>query len=700
MKLIKQFLILAGYVVLQCSSAVAQSIEKWFPKQELMRFGCSYPIASIPEKEWANDFAQMAALGFSFVRIGENTWPYLEKEEGKFDFSVLDQSLVLASKNNLQVVISLPTATLPIWFIEKHPDALVADAAGNGPAQGTSNGGSFSSAAFCDHSEKMATELAKKYGKDKRVIGWQLHSGSPDLIAEYDYSRQTTNHFGEWLNRKYGNIDKLNAAWQGSGILYSDFNQVRIPGTRMQNQPANPQAMLDYRRFFAEEFNGFISLQAKALRNQISKEQWITAGFSIHNLTHDPALAKEIDFVSTSVSPVSGAAIGHGTEGYRIGYPSSVTQGIDYLTGIKGRIGISEIQIGQSSSGRNNPQPLPGAFRLWLYQCMAQGCLFAVVPFRAVNFGNEQYQPAVMSSDGKQISTGGKEVAKVIQEISTLQKDQKSAKAVPQKVPALKTGILYSRSNVWDMQQQRLTTQWNPTLHITKWYETARALQAPVNFVSEETEFGDFPFLIVPAYQMVDDELISKLVRYAEKGGNLLVTCRFGQKDKSGKLFAGGLQPGLKKLVGAQVRFFDMLPDDKAAKVTWGGRNFDWNNWAEILELEKETKATGQYADQFYKNGAAICQKKTGKGWVTYIGVETDAFKLESEILHDIYKKTVAKPLEELAPGLEIAQRDGIWFGLNYHSTDNRIVNIPEGAQIISGNKELKPCEVVIWKEK
>lgn len=61
------------------------------------------------------------------------------------------------------------------------------------------------------------------------------------------------------------------------------------------------------------------------------------------------------------------------------------------------------------------------------------------------------------------------------------------------------------------------------------------------------------------------------------------------------------------------MKFFDVLPDDKYGKVTYGGRNFEWNNWGEVLEPETTSTVLATYIDQYYKKGAAAVEKKWAK---------------------------------------------------------------------------------------
>ena len=79
--------------------------------------------------------------------------------------------------------------------------------------------------------------------------------------------------------------------------------------------------------------------------------------------------------------------------------------------------------------------------------------------------------------------------------------------------------------------------------------------------------------------------------------------------------------------------------------------------------------------------------------------METDGFKLEKSILKGIYEKALSRPLEELPDGLDINYRDGLWVATNFHSTENRKVNLSSKAKILIGEADLKPCGVLVWTE-
>lgn len=667
-----------------------------------MKVGVYYYPEQWPKNQWSRDLQNISKQGFQFTHFGEFAWAFMEPEEGKYDFGWLDEALDLAGKNGLKVVMCTPSAAPPVWLTEKYPETLIQNVDGMVQRHGARTQCSWSSLKYRELVDKIVTELGKRYGQDKRVWGWQIDNEPTHYDVEYDFSPAVAIRYTEWLRKKYETIEMLNEAW-GTAFWserYQKFEQVRLPNPRELPQMPNPHSSLDFRRFQAEECADFLSAQAKTLRKFISKEQWVTTNYMASHNQNNPVLSKDLDFLTFTAYPVAGYALGYGSEGFRINSPSILGQPLDYFRSIKGITGIMELQPGQVNWGRFNPQTYPGAVRLWLYQALGSGAgLACSYRYRQPLTGSEQYHYGMVGTDGITPTVGGKEYQQTIKEIAELKKNFKPTKDLPERLKPLKTAILYSKDNTWDMNIQRQTSQWNSSLHVTKYYEALRSMQAPVDFVEEDADFSKYPFLVVPAYQLVDEKLSDKLAKYAEKGGNLILSCRFGQKDKNGKFPETNYQPFLKKMAGIQVKFFDHLPDDKFGKVTFGGKNYEWNNWGEVLELDAGTTSMATYIDQFYKTLPAIAKKKTGKGSITYIGVDTDAFRLEREVLRDVYQTSVGRTIAETPAGIEILHRDGLWFGLNFHSSESRTVNIPANAKILQGKAELKPCEVVVWTE-
>jgi beta-galactosidase len=102
--------------------------------------------------------------------------------------------------------------------------------------------------------------------------------------------------------------------------------------------------------------------------------------------------------------------------------------------------------------------------------------------------------------------------------------------------------------------------------------------------------------------------------------------------------------------------------------------------------------------NQFNKGKASVVKHKIGKGYVTYIGVDTDDSKLEKDILQDTYTKAGATT-EDYPEGIYVYWRDGFYIAVNY-SSDNYTMNLPPTAKILVGENVLKPADVLVWSEK
>jgi beta-galactosidase len=196
---------------------------------------------------------------------------------------------------------------------------------------------------------------------------------------------------------------------------------------------------------------------------------------------------------------------------------------------------------------------------------------------------------------------------------------------------------------------------------------------------------------------MVDAVLVRKWNEYAANGGHLIITCRTATKDRRGHFWEAELAAPISGLIGAQVKATDMLSNYAKGDILRKSSHYNWNNWADLLIADQPTEVLATYDNQFYKGKAAVVKHKVGKGTVTYIGVDTDDSKLEKDILREIYTGA-GTTVEDYPPGVYVYWRDGFYVAVNY-SSDNYTMNMPETAQILVGEKILKPAGVLVWKE-
>jgi len=675
---------------------MARQARSFFPKADLMKIGVFYYPEQWPHDQWARDLNNMARFGFEFTHFAEFSWALLEPAEGTFEFAWLDEAIDLASKAGLKVILCTPSLCPPAWMGEKYPEVYLVGADGRRREHGIRANASLTNPTYIELTDKIVNAMGQYYGKDTRIWGWQVDN---EPLANPDYSPSARAAFQQWLKKKYSTIDNLNTAWVGSfwSTRYDSFEQVLIPNAAMNDEDKlSPHALLDFQRFTAEVTAGFLNRQADILRKHILPEQWITTNYINASTASDPRMSDHLDFPSFTMYPVSGRNV-LGGNNFRTGIPYRIYEACDYHRPISGVTGLMELQPGQVNWAAVNPQLLPGTVHMWIMQAFGGGCSFlCTYRYRHPLRGSEMYHEGIVGTDGVTLSQGGSEFVQAIKEMKLLRAAYDSAAIIPGYIAKRKTALLWSHEVMWDLDIQKQTVLWNTWRHRNNYSAAVKSAGAPLDFISEKDDFSTYPFLIAPAYQLVDSVLVQKWRTYAENGGNLILTCRTGQKDKIGHFFEAGWAAPIRSLIGADIKFFDMLIPEITGTVSAGGMNFQWNTWGEVLSPLGGTEVLATYTDQYYAGKAAATTRRMGRGTVTFIGVATEDGMLERQLVRRVYEQAGVK-IEDFPGGIYMEWRDGFFVAVNY--SDNPIrIPVNTGAEILVGKNPLQPAQALIWK--
>ena len=671
--------------------------QSFFPKADLMKFGVFYYPEQWPKEQWKRDLDNIAKLGFEFTHFAEFSWTFLEPSEGNYDFQWLDNAIDLADKAGLKVILCTPSLTPPAWMGDKYPEIYLVGADGRRREHGIRANASLSNPVYRDFIDKIATQLAQHYGKDSRILGWQIDN---EPLAVPDYSPSARKAFQIWLKSSYTTIDKLNQAWGGSfwSTRYDNFDQVIIPNAALNEEDKlSPHSLLDFQRFTADVTANFLDSQAKILRQYIQPNQWITTNYVNAVYGADPRRTDLLDFASFTMYPVNGDNF-LGGNSFRTGNPYKIMESCDYFRSVNGVTGIMELQPGQVNWAPINPMLLHGTVHMWLMQAFGGGCSFACTyRYRHPIFSSEMYHDGIVGTDGITLTQGGSEFVQAITEMKNLRKHYNPSAAMPTRFSNHRTAFLWSHDVMWDLDIQPQTTQWD-TWHLRNTYSSAiKSTGAPMDFIGENDDFSKYPFLVAPAYQLTNEKLVAKWEDYVKNGGHLILTCRTGQKDTSGHFFEGSWAKPISNLIGADIEFFDMLPKDVIGKVKVDGKNYDWSCWGEILRPHSGTEVLSTYEDQFYTGKPAVISHQLGKGTVTFIGVVTLDGSLERMILRAVYQKAGIET-EDLPVGVYEEWRDGFVVGVNYTDKPYQF-RIPAGKNILVGENPVPPGQVIVWQE-
>lgn len=670
----------------------------FFPKADLMKIGVYYYPEQWPRGQWSRDFKNIAEFGFEFTHLSEFSWTFLEPEEGVYDFTWLDEAIDHAAKAGLKVILCTPTLCPPAWMGTKYPEIYLVGSDSRRREHGIRANASLTNQIYQQYVDKIVTVMAEHYANDPRIWGWQIDN---EPLATPDFSNSSREAFQKWLKEKYGTVEIMNSSWGGSfwSIRYDSFNQVQLPNESMNEEDKlSPHAVLDFRRFTADVTSRFLNRQADILRKHILPEQWITTNYTNVSTQADPRRSDHIDFPSFTMYPVSGKNE-LGGNNFRTGNPYRIYEACDYHRSVNGVTGLMELQPGQINWGSVNPQLLPGTVHMWIMQAFGGGCSFlCTYRYRHPLWSSEMYHEGIVGTDGITLSQGGREFVQAIKEMKLLRTEYDSSASLPEPMAKRKTAILWSHDVMWDLDIQKQTTQWNTWRHRNNYSAAVKSAAAPMDFISENDDFNAYPFLIAPAYQLIDSVLVLKWQRYAENGGHLILTCRTAQKDKNGHFFESGWSGPVRSLIGADIEFFDMLPPGNFATVRYRDTDYKWNIWGEILSPLKNSEVLAIYTDQYYAGKAAVTTHRLGKGTVTFIGVATYDGLLERQIVRDTYERAGVK-IEDLPKGVYLEWRDGFYVAVNYTDNDFHIP-VPDDGIILSGSNPLKPANAIVWKIK
>ena len=675
-----------------CGGIFAQ--HTWFNDKDLTLTGAYYYPEHWEESQWERDLKQMHELGFEFTHFAEFAWAQLEPQEGVYDFSWLDRAVALAAKYDLKVVMCTSTATPPVWLSRKYPEILLKSEDGTVQDHGARQHASFASPVYRKLAYRMIEELARHYGNDSRIIGWQLDN---EPAVQFDYNQAAEEAFREFLKEKYHhNIQELNAAW-GTAFwseVYSRFEEITLPKTAQMFM--NHHQILDYRRFAAKQTNDFLNEQCRLIK-KYAKNQWVTTNYIPDYDKGHIGGSKDLDFVSYTRYMVYGDNEGIGRRGYRVGNPLRIAMANDFFRPVNGTYGVMELQPGQVNWGSINPQPLPGAVRLWLWSVFAGGSDFiCTYRYRQPLYGTEQYHYGIVGTDGVTVTPGGREYEQFMKEIRSLRKDYRPKEDKPETYLKRKTAILWNPENYWSIDRQKQNATWNTFAHVDKYYRTLKSYAAPVDFISEEKDFSQYPVMIVPAYQLADKELVARWKKYVEEGGNLVLTCRTAQKDRFGRLPEAPFGSMIDELTGNHIEFYDLLLSQDPGQVKMDGKVYTWNTWGEILQPGASNEVWATYTNEFYEGKPAVTFRKLGKGSVTYIGVDSSDGALERQVLDKLYSRLQIEVMN-LPYGVTMEYRNGLGIVLNYSDQPYQFA-LPQGAKVLIGTPNIATAGVLVFK--
>ena len=534
---------------------------------------CYYP-EHWPETQWADDAARMAALGLTWVRIGEFAWSRIEPQPGHYDWGWLDRAITCLGDAGLKVVLGTPTATPPRWMLTRYPDMLAVDEMGRKRGFGSRRHYCFSHLNYRADCVTIAAALALRYGRNPYVAAWQVDNEYACHDTTLSYSAAALAGFRNWLAQKYQSPEALNRSWGNVfwSMDYASFDEIELPNLTVTE--ANPAHRMDFRRFASDEVVAFNRAQVQAIRAQSALP--ISHNFmgQITDFDHF-AVGADLDIATWDAYPLgflsdrAPATAEHRRRFLRQGDPDFQAFHHDLYRAVgAGRWWIMEQQPGPVNWAPWNADPLPGMARLWAWEAFAHGaeavCYFR---WRQAPFGQEQMHAGLLRPDSVP-APAYHEVAEVARELAAMPQ----VSAGPADVALV---FDYASAWAWDVQPQGRDFSYFALVFAM--YQGLRRLGLNVDILPpDRADLSGYRLVLVPGAATLSQPLLSALAQFS---GSSLIGPRSNAKTPD---FATPLPlppnlPGLDIIV-ARV---ESLPPDATVALAEGGA---FQKWREKLE--------------------------------------------------------------------------------------------------------------------
>lgn len=612
-----------------------------------------------PESRWDTELAMMEAAHLHVIRIAEFAWSRMEPSEGRFDFEWLDRAIALAAKHQIAVVLGTPTAAPPAWLTLKYPDTLRMETDGRRVTHGNRAQFSVTSQRYREFCRRIATEMARRYGHNPAVIGWQIDNEYG--YAQMSYDDDAKRQFQDWLKARHKTLDALNQEWTTSywSETYDSWSEIPIPWI-----PHNPGLMLDWRRFVTYAYTSYQQNQIDAIRALADPRQFITGNFMGYGfnsfdhftVSHALTFASWDDYVGTGHLDPDINGMSH-----------------DAMRGLKREnFWVIETQPGFVNwTGLNNSLN-KGEVRAMAWHDIGHGAdEVSYWQWRSALNGQEEMHGTLVGPDG-QPEPVLSEVTQTAKEFEQTQDAFRGTHVVSD------VALLHDYESRWAVNWQVHTQRYDEDTVLRGYYHALRKLAQSVDVVNPDVSLAQYKLVVAPSLNLIPKDRAAHLADYVKNGGHLVLGPRSGLKDENNALLPLR-QPGyLTDALGGRVEQFYAL--ERNAPVSGSLGSGEALIWAEQLQSSaSDAEVLLRYggSNGWLDGQPCIITHPFGKGRITYIGAVLDANLMAALAQWMVTTSGVTPAFGPVPDGIEVSRRVGP------HSTVFVLVNFNPEKQTV-----------------
>jgi beta-galactosidase GanA len=535
-----------------------------------------YREPSLPLEQIRADLPLLKQLGFNTIKVQE-CWADDEQQEGMINLSKVARVVSDARDYGLRVYFGVTMELAPAWFWAKFPDASLVYETGEPhndqlqyviPADGKPGP--------CWHhpeARKAAIEFIEAVGKQignyENVLAWNVWQEigfwpmRPGHMG-FCCCPHTLDAYRLWLRKRFGSVDKLNAAWLSG---YGSFEEVVPPRFAADAPP-----YIDFRYFMDDVYlTEVLAWKAEAFRRSDPHHRPVFAHQDkpVVGSTQHWRHARALDFFGGSEypawEPMQPWDAGHPRAGHamdpHLGKHAelwdSVLMRFDCLRNATpgGKIWVAELQGGPVVRGLHRRRvPDAGDIRRWILGSLAAGVQgISFWNHRAEILWREEYGFGLLDLEGDEITPRAEEAGRLAKAINT------QASLFAEGTCPHASAAMVLNEDLYHFHESTHKEAYfaSPLDHLQQTirgtYKSLWDLAIPLDFVSEEeivSRGAQYKALLLPFPVALSASVIEGLRTYVQKGGVLISEACPGRLTQYGVGIPGQMMPGLPELFG------------------------------------------------------------------------------------------------------------------------------------------------------
>ncbi|MBW3093532.1 beta-galactosidase [Bifidobacterium sp. 82T10] len=529
--------------------------------QGSMLYGGDYNPEQWPEEVWKEDMRLFKEAGINEVTLNVFSWAQLQPSENEYDFSKLDRIVRTVSDAGMSIVMATSTGALPAWMSLRHPDVNRVDEKGRKMRHRERHNACINSPTFRTYSVALAGKLAERYGGLPNLVAWHVGNEYGGMC----WCDTCTVRFRAWLRARYGTIEAVNEAWNSAfwSHTYHSFDEIFPPNELGDMTGWSGKAILggyslDYQRFYGECVLESYNEEKAAIR-RFDRVNPVTTNMMGTYPTYDyfrwragldgNGNAHGVDVVSWDSYP-------------RPDTPAaSVAMCHELMRGVGG--GGPWMLMEQTPSRQNwmpfNAQKRPGQMRQLSWQAVAHGAdTVQFFQLRQNRAGCEKFHGALIGSDGTDRTRAFRECAALGSELKRV-----SGRILGSRMTPARVALVFDWQSRWAIDLSAgPTISMDYVAEVQCWYAELHRRNIPVDIVGPYDEYDSYDVLLAPCLYMMRASLVTRLRRFVDHGGRLLLTALSALTDEHDSLYQGEIPVPLRDLAGVWVEETDALDPD------------------------------------------------------------------------------------------------------------------------------------------